>query len=586
MSSPVAMAEYQAERRQLIAEDRSGRLDYKKGPLSEQEALADKVIREVRAAEASSIWSREYEGIPHPFPGMEFLTGRSIIVQTKLFEILGKMPKGALLHAHLDATVNVSVLLEIAMKYPAMHVRASTALNATNIDSILPQLSPLPQELRTAGGTALTDVNYTSNTWIPLTKARETFDSKLGGPEGFDRWITAALIINPTEAYVTHNTVKKIWQKFQSTFAVGAGLVRYEPIHKDYIREFILSSIADGISYVEPRISFLRDLRPFIAADGKTLVPHREIMKGFQDVVNQVKAELKEQGREDEFIGARIIYSTIRFITPSELEWYLRDCISLKKEFPDLIAGFDLVGPEDELKPLTYYLEPLLKFREMQKEAGVSEIPFIFHGGETLGDGTEADMNLYDAILLGTKRIGHGFSLIKHPKLMQICKERGIAIEVCPISNEILRLTSSMHMHPLPALLNHGIPVALCSDDPSAFGNMGLTFDYFQVLAASEVTGLVQLGEMAKDSINFSSMDPEEKERALTAWQKRWDVFLEYATKEGQDFLTQFKSEVNVHDEYKPDNSVIRQQYGSRKWMYKKTMRTEWMMMRQCNVLR
>jgi hypothetical protein len=42
----------------------------------------------------------------------------------------------------------------------------------------------------------------------------------------------------------------------------------------------------------------------------------------------------------------------------------------------------------------------------------------------------------------------------------------------------------------------------------------------------------------------FSSMDPEEKERALTAWQKRWDFFLEYATKEGQDFLTQFKSEV------------------------------------------
>jgi adenosine deaminase CECR1 len=37
-----------------------------------------------------------------------------------------------------------------------------------------------------------------------------------------------------------------------------------------------------------------------------------------------------------------------------------------------------------------------------------SDIPFIFHAGETLGDGTAADMNLYDAILLGTKRIGHG----------------------------------------------------------------------------------------------------------------------------------------------------------------------------------
>ena len=43
------------------------------------------------------------------------------------------------------------------------------------------------------------------------------------------------------------------------------------------------------------------------------------------------------------------------------------------------------------------------------------------------------------------------------------------------------RLTSSMPMHPLPALLNNGVPVVLSCDDPSVFGNMGLTFDYFQV---------------------------------------------------------------------------------------------------------
>jgi adenosine deaminase CECR1 len=38
-----------------------------------------------------------------------------------------------------------------------------------------------------------------------------------------------------------------------------------------------------------------------------------------------------------------------------------------------------------------------------------------------------------------------------------------------------------MLMHPLPALLNNGVPIALCSDDPAIFGNMGLTFDFYQV---------------------------------------------------------------------------------------------------------
>jgi adenosine deaminase CECR1 len=84
--------------------------------------------------------------------------------------------------------------------------------------------------------------------------------------------------------------------------------------------------------------------------------------------------------------------------------------LQLKKEFPHLIAAFDLVGDENRLIPLIDYIEPLLKFKQRQQEEGV-EIPFIFHAGETLGDGTPADNNLFDAILLGTKRIGHGLML-------------------------------------------------------------------------------------------------------------------------------------------------------------------------------
>lgn len=106
-----------------------------------------------------------------------------------------------------------------------------------------------------------------------------------------------------------------------------------------------------------------------------------------------------------------------------DIEWSLQDCLMLKKEFPDVIcgtktlkcltarslfpAGYDLVGAEDNGRPLIDFIEPLLRFESMQREAGV-EIPFIFHAGECLGDGNSTDSNLYDAILLGTKRIGHG----------------------------------------------------------------------------------------------------------------------------------------------------------------------------------
>ncbi|KAF7338110.1 Brix domain-containing protein [Mycena venus] len=543
-------AHYKQERAALIDHDRSLRRDNSESKVSPAEEKADAILRSLRGLENSSVWGADHEGVPHPFPGMEFLTGRSIILKTKLFKILAKvgslnthpdysedytmtgsvfkMPKGALLHAHLDATVNAEFVLKLALEQPALHVRTAESLSALNISKILPEFQALPQELFTNSDVSLTDPSYRPSTWVSLKKAREAFNPALGGPEGFDKWVVGAMTINPSEgksviskgaigeltsaaAYQTHNTVNK-------------GLIRFAPVWEQYIYEFFRSSVEDGVSYVEVRINFYP--KYMFGGDGQENIPHSAWLKTFDDTLNRFKADLKQQGREDEFIGARIIYSTLRFISVEELDWFCEDCIALKKEFPHLIAGFDLVGPENVLKPLIYYVEPLLRFRERQKELGL-DIPFILHAGETLGDGTEADVNLYDAILLGTLRIGHGFSLVKHPKLMEMCRERNILIEVCPISNEILRLTSSMLMHPLPILMNNGLPVALSSDDPAMFGNMGLSFDFYQVLVASEVTGLIALRELARDSLKHSTLEPSEKQRAIGAWERRWEKFVE-----------------------------------------------------------
>ncbi|KIM48764.1 hypothetical protein M413DRAFT_15077 [Hebeloma cylindrosporum] len=507
MSTDIDLSDYQTRRASLIDEDRSLRREFISSRLrSAKEIEADKIVRKIRALEAETIWQQDYPSIPHPFPGMEFLTGKSIIMRTKIFEILSKMPKGALLHAHLDATVNAEFLLELALKQPGIHLRVNKPFVASPLSENLPEFRILP-ETQFSNLLSLADVSYTPGSWISLQNARKSFPTHLGGQDGFDSWVVGSMTINPAEA----------------TFLTSTGLIRVEPIFSEYIREFFRSSIRDGISYIEARINFL--FKNMYGADGQENIPHREWLVMFDRIMNETKAEMEAQGRPDDFIGARIIYSTIRFITSEELEWYLEDCIALKKEFPHLIAGFDLVGHEDSLHPLIYYIKPLLRFRERQREEGV-DIPFIFHAGETLGDGTQADINLYDAILLGTKRIGHGYSLIKHPKLMETCRLMGIAVEVCPISGCGQRLTSSMPMHPLPVLLNTGVPVALCSDDPAVFGNMGLTFDYYQVLVASEITGLSTLGALARDSIEFSTLGEEEKKRALAGFERRWETFV------------------------------------------------------------
>lgn len=45
--------------------------------------------------------------------------------------------------------------------------------------------------------------------------------------------------------------------------------------------------------------------------DGYENVPHREWFKMYDEVINEVKQEMKEQHREGEFFGSRVNISSI-----------------------------------------------------------------------------------------------------------------------------------------------------------------------------------------------------------------------------------------------------------------------------------
>jgi adenosine deaminase CECR1 len=243
----------------------------------------------------------------------------------------------------------------------------------------------------------------------------------------------------------------------------------------------------------------------------------------FRTSVDEANAELRAEGKGE--CHCKIIYATVRFVTPERLRWYLEDCLQLAHAHPDLIIGFDAVGHEDPLIRLREYVPELLRFKQRQIEEGLY-IPLILHAGETLGDGTGTDENLYDALLLGSKRLGHAYSLPKHPELMKLCRERNVCVESCPISNEVLRYVGNMASHPLPILVNHGVPVALSNDDPCQFGNFGLSYDFWQACNASQATGLAALKTFALTSLEHSRFTPVERVRHMERFNKDWEHWL------------------------------------------------------------
>ena len=175
-------------------------------------------------------------------------------------------------------------------------------------------------------------------------------------------------------------------------------------------------------------------------------------------------------------------------------------------------------------------------------EVGV-EIPFVFHAGETLDHGGDTDANVMDAILLGTKRIGHGFSLSKHPVLIDICRTRKIAIELCPISNELLGLCKNIRAHPLGSLLAAGLSCTLSSDDPGFFqyalkfrlipyrltlGHRStLSHEFYQVMISADKMSLTGWRMLIEWSLEFSLSTAEQKQQWKVEFRESWERYCE-----------------------------------------------------------
>ncbi|MED6289589.1 Adenosine deaminase 2-A [Characodon lateralis] len=425
-------------------------------------------------------------------PAVHFFSAKRLIQRSPVFSLLQKMPKGGALHVHDFSMVDVEWLVKNVTYRPHCYMCSTDEPSFRFIFSSqwpkpLPRCSP----------------------WVLLENLR----SKMVNATDLDNSIRGNLTLftdqDPEVAFPSQDVV---WDRFEQAFRAVWGLVTYAPVFRDYYYQGLTQFYTDNVMYLE-----LRALLPEVyELDGSTH-DRAWTLKTYQDITTQFVS------KHPDFFGARIIITNQRRANRSAIAQAVEEAMKLKKDFPDFMAGFDLVGREDRGKPLWYFRDAL----SLPAEKGVT-LPYFFHAGETDLEGTEVDQNLLDALLLNTSRIGHGFALVRHPVAKDLSRKKGVAVEVCPISNQVLKLVKDLRNHPAAALMLENHPVVISSDDPAMFGASGLSYDFYEAFVGfggikSHIGSLKQL---AINSIRYSSLSPRQQKEALVLWQKRWNTFV------------------------------------------------------------
>lgn len=234
---------------------------------------------------------------------MMFNDAKDHMESSKLWQIVRKMPKGALLHAHLGATVELDWVFNLALSTPGMHMSAPIPLSSESgreTSLIAFQYSGLPFK----DVPSIWSPGYPPNTLVPIKVAAETFPN--GGQKGFVLWLIDRCSITQSESLQHHLGVNDVWRKLQMAFLIVGPLIYYEPILRAFIQKLLLTLKEDGIRWLEGRTLFTTAF---------TLEGQETSTRSAMELCGVLDEEVEKFMATDEgkdFWGVRFIWTSLR----------------------------------------------------------------------------------------------------------------------------------------------------------------------------------------------------------------------------------------------------------------------------------
>jgi adenosine deaminase len=246
------------------------------------------------------------------------------------------------------------------------------------------------------------------------------------------------------------------------------------------LEDLLEEAAADGAVYAEPRFG------------GATALEHPDFMTLFREAERRVR-------ERHPALRAEAAYTLLLWDEPERLERIVTACLQTAR---DGLAGIDLL-----YRPYDAEAEWGAAAQIAARAAGAG-LGVTAHAGEFSAANIAAA-----ARLPGLTRLGHAVYAAGDPRLLELLAARGITVECCLTCNVVLGAVPAYEAHPIRRFLAHGIPVALCTDNPVQLdATIGHEYAAASALGLSptELLGITTAAVRA-------SFAPPERKRALLA---------------------------------------------------------------------
>ena len=390
----------------------------------------------------------------------DFLRDKGIY-DTPLYKFLERMPKGSDLHAHADAILPIELQVEFLLDHPELLITPEW-----QIRYIGPGAPYGSRTMKECLGEGLTVEDFRRH-WTVA-----------GAPEG---------------GY--------LWDWFEGIFTKCGAICTTPALVQDYYTRVMLYYHSIGVEHLELRSPFFGSREDAIAraeAYVRALKAVRETDPAFTLTV------VACGGKND-------VWDPLFDQLMDNAVWVASHVHDGRSE---LVRAIDIVNDEDRSYSLARYEERVRRI--------IAENPplrLTLHAGESLrGENEEIAI----ALRCDIDRLGHGFNLYRYPALEQEVLERGICMEICPVSNAALGYCRDFSKHPAAEYMKRGIPIVICSDDAAYQAYSVLTGDYLAVTVGWDLT-LEQVRGLCRNSIEYAFLGPARKKALMNWWENAWE---------------------------------------------------------------